>query len=340
MKRFLTIALAASLGLFVYAGSASAATGTMGTSASGYTSGMSANGVVRSKHNLGIFSGVGPGGFNPGPAAPVGALDGTTQICVFCHTPHHTNTSAKPLWNRDTSNSTSYISYGSTIAGNTPVGGASVTGGLSAGSVSIACLSCHDGVTTFDSLVNAPGAGGGQIFDGTGSNEGWSFYKDAGEGGGPHPNHVMGVIKIGSDLGNDHPVNIVYNEKGSANQAASLRLKTTQISTIDLSSGLSNTNSLTTYYKWMTQNLWANGGFLDASATIQDLLRTDGASNVDLVECSSCHDPHFSNRSYVDYNVAAGGGLTGVDAAEADGVFLRRVGGNTGSGVCRTCHDK
>lgn len=84
----------------------------------------------------------------------------------------------------------------------------------------------------------------------------------------------------------------------------------------------------------MTQNLWANAGFLDSGATISDLLRTDGVGNSNLVECSSCHDPHFSNMSYVDYKP----NMTGIGVA--DGVFLRRVGGNTGSGVCRTCHDK
>ena len=42
----------------------------------------------------------------------------------------------------------------------------------------------------------------------------------------------------------------------------------------------------------MTKNLWAVKGYVDATATIADLLR-DGK-----VECSSCHDPHFNNKSW------------------------------------------
>jgi len=326
MKRFLTIALAASLGLFVYAGSASAAaTGTMsitGTAqtAGDYSNGTSANGVVRSLHNLGIFSTVGPSTMD----VFTGTVNGTTQICVFCHTPHHANTDARPIWNRDTSNSSNYISYGSTIAGDVTALGSDQTLGLSAGSVSIACLSCHDGVTTFDNLVNAPGNGMG-----VGSSLGWSFYKDAEAGPGSHPNTVMGRIKLGTDLSDDRPVNISYNPA-----AASLRATSTVIANIDLSTGLNNTTGNTAYYGWMTQNLWANKGFIDNTATIGDMLRSDRVGNTDLVECSSCHDPHFSNMSYVDYRP----NMTGVGSA--DGVFLRRVGGNTGSGVCRTCHDK
>jgi len=74
-------------------------------------------------------------------------------------------------------------------------------------------------------------------------------------------------------------------------------------------------------------------GFIDnGSARISDLLRNG------KVECSSCHDPHFSNRSWDE--VEGAGGYEGLTENRMDGLFLRRVGGNTGSGVCRTCHNK
>ncbi|MCC6502851.1 MAG: hypothetical protein IT362_06930, partial [Deltaproteobacteria bacterium] len=83
----------------------------------------------------------------------------------------------------------------------------------------------------------------------------------------------------------------------------------------------------------MTKNLWAVKGYVDATATIADLLR-DGK-----VECSSCHDPHFNNKSFneVDYTYEAD---TALQEPENNGLFLRRVGGNSGSGLCRTCHNK
>ncbi|MFQ5442311.1 MAG: hypothetical protein ACE5EB_06260 [Thermodesulfobacteriota bacterium] len=332
MKRFLTIAVAASLGIFMYAGSVSAATGTMGITTqdpSNYTDGMSANGVVQSRHNLGFFG---------GHAMTFGSTTGgTTQVCVFCHTPHHTNTDAKPLWNRSTVNSSAYKSYGSTIAGNSTVIAGSAAGSINAGSVSIACLSCHDGVTALDSIVNAPGNGGVTTPPNSAPSQGWSFFDEGTEisniGGSGNTIGFSSRVNLGTDLTNDHPVNIVYNE----GTAASLRPKSTNIAGIDLTTGLSNTSSLSAYYKWMTQNRWANLGFIDTGATIQEMLRTDSTTS-DLVECSSCHDPHFSNKTYVDYKHDTAGTLTGV--GQADGVFLRRVGGNTGSGVCRTCHDK
>ncbi|MBI5587425.1 MAG: hypothetical protein HY889_03555, partial [Deltaproteobacteria bacterium] len=83
----------------------------------------------------------------------------------------------------------------------------------------------------------------------------------------------------------------------------------------------------------LAQNRWAIKGYIDGgTATIADLLRNT------KVECSSCHDPHFKNTSWDE--IEAVGGYAGKDPSEIDGLFLRRVGGNTGSGVCRTCHNK
>ena len=113
MKRFLAIAIAvASIG-FITAGTASAV--------STYTAGAAASGIASSRHNLGSFS------------MHIGA-NGSTEICVFCHTPHHTNTAnnLKPMWNRGTSAPTSFTAYSETIAGPT---------GASIGSTSLACLS-------------------------------------------------------------------------------------------------------------------------------------------------------------------------------------------------------
>jgi hypothetical protein len=93
------------------------------------------------------------------------ALDPTkgAEICVFCHTPHggqqqltgQTGGAPAPLWNRALPPSdvtfTPYSSPNFDARGTTP--------GIPKG-VSLACLSCHDGVIAFDSLINAPGSGG------------------------------------------------------------------------------------------------------------------------------------------------------------------------------------
>jgi len=111
---------------------------------------------------------------------------------------------------------------------------------------------------------------------------------------------------------------------------ASLRPETTPIGTIDLTTGLAA--SATTYdANNLAQNKWAIKGYIDdgSTATIADLLR------LSKVECSSCHDPHFANSTAA----SADQGFP-VANQTGDGLFLRRVGGNVGSGVCRTCHNK
>lgn len=310
MKRFLVIALAATMGL-VYANTASAAP------SSAYGPGDAANGIGASRHNLGSLG-------------THLTTSGTSEICVFCHTPHHTNTSASPapLWNRSTAAASGYTAYGTTIGGTT-VG--------TIGSVSAACLSCHDGVTTLDNVVNAPGKGG---VNASGAAAGWAFFDDGGlaAGGldlGTSPSMTVNTgggdawnprVVIGKDLRNDHPMSIDYNS-----DRASLRPTTTPIGTIDLTTGLAA--SATTYdANNLAQNKWAIKGYIDdgSTATIADLLRAS------KVECSSCHDPHFANATAAstDQGFVAGVTTTG------DGLFLRRVGGNVGSGVCRTCHNK
>ena len=357
MKRFLAIALVGTIGL-IYSGTASAS-GTHGASGnliSGYAVGMSANGIGMSRHNFGAFGEhVMAGAQTDGQAPPVVTPQrGTTEICVFCHTPHHSRPAAGPLWNRGAGAAeTNYVSYGTTIGGNT------------ADTVihpeSAACLSCHDGITTFDMLVNSPGKGFTKdnftVFN-SGSNagfqarnQGWLFTEKAvGTGGfGDDSRLCIGCDPNGSvasgdaDLTNDHPIGITYD----GGNVASLRGAGTVISSILLREDLQNGNAIYDSATFdnanLTQNNWSVNGFISNSATIGDLLK--GAT--DTVECGSCHDPHFSNKSWGEYygnptSLLMGGGWKGDTGAfdDSDGLFLRRVGGNTGSGLCRTCHDK
>jgi len=295
MKRFLTLALAVASVGFIAVGTASAV--------DTYNNGDAANGIGSSRHNLGGL------GEHITTAA-------TTEICVFCHTPHHTNTAdnLKPMWNRGTSAPASFTAYGTTLGG-TSVASSDI------GSTSLACLSCHDGVTTFDNIVNAPGKKG--VVTG-GSDLGWSFS----DVGLPASDFMTSSrLNIGLNLSNDHPVSVVYNA-----DRAGLRPTNTVISTINLTADLATSSS--TYDNGnMLKNLWAVKGYVSSTATIADLLRDT------KVECSSCHDPHFNNKSFneVDFSYAA---EVSDQEPESNGLFLRRVGGNTGSGLCRTCHNK
>ena len=342
--------------------------------------GSRAGGIVWSRHNLSAY-----GPFfqntleftvsNPPFSVELGPM--TTQICVFCHTPHHARTDTAPLWNKD--NLTTYVAYGPTLAGtSTDVSGSS-----------LACLSCHDGITTFDNLINRPGKGSGQSAPGTTTNDklmGWTMWDTTAKPaesradhfgsnnkcGTCHPQAESNRLNIGlggafqivedaqgpfqtyqplsgtGDLQNDHPIGVAYETDGRA----SLRPTGTVLASLSMAqaSTVHGSGSPTAAFG-RSDNYWSVFGYIKADATISDLLR-----NGDKVECASCHDPHYKNQTNDDpsliesYNRTGGvGGPTGAGYNYTvsgqfdkviDGLFLRRVGGNSNSGVCRTCHAK
>ncbi len=183
-----------------------------------------------------------------------------SEICVFCHTPHGSNTNftGAPLWNKeDTPGSVVYTTYGTTIAGTTADSAPS--------SSSKACLSCHDGVSAINSVVNAPGSGDtteylGMSTNGTGT-DGNAFTMPSGR-----------ITNIGAggtsnvDLSNDHPVSIAYMDgRASLNPKAGVF-------------GAGTTGYSAT---WTTP---------DGTQNISSVLRSD------KVECASCHDPHLGEN--------------------------------------------
>lgn len=166
------------------------------------TSAFGASNIAATKHNL-SFS-------NPITGAIKAASgDNNDEICVYCHTPHAANTAfvGAPLWNKASPTTTGFTMYTS----------ATVKGTIDStpNNPSMACLSCHDGVSAINSMINMPGSGG---YNSTGTNtkfgataEGAAFVMPA-----------AGITNIGKDLSNDHPVSIVYST-ATTNRPASLR---------------------------------------------------------------------------------------------------------------------
>jgi cytochrome c553 len=304
-------------------------------------SGMLAGGIVFSRHNLSAygehyqavvsaFVTVNDGRTDSRVMIKAGASQvdviGTTQICVFCHTPHHSSHVTGPLWNRNADGTYEAYSKGGpnkTLAQTaTDVSGAS-----------LACLSCHDGVTQMDALINRPG--GGSRTDGTNGDLKWAFLENDNVGDGAMRAAVNAKTRtvIGEDLTDDHPISVVYADDGRA----SLRPRTTTIVSIQVYNVKSLGNGFAGTFG-RSDNYWSVFGYINTGATIQNLLR-DG----DKIACASCHDPHFKNLTNDDPSVVFGvpnGPEPGLTAADGDGLFLRRVGGNSNSGVCRTCHNK
>ena len=136
-------------------------------------------GISASKHNLGI---TGTGVYS--------ATDGTSEICIFCHTPHNAVQNV-PLWNRSNPNSATFQFYSSGSKDmSKPEGYTNQT--FTASSISLFCMSCHDGTTGLWSAVK-------NKFGKTATMPG------SGTLGGP------AAIGQDGDLRNDHPVNIIYD---------------------------------------------------------------------------------------------------------------------------------
>jgi len=127
-------------------------------------------------HNLSMY---GPGS--------VKALS-TTQVCIFCHTPHNASPSS-PLWNRADTGST-YDIYGAPTV--------IATMGQPTGSSRL-CLSCHDGTIALGSLLTMPGKG---------SSPGVISMEGVTPEGKMDP---TSTAYIGTDLRDDHPVSFKYS---------------------------------------------------------------------------------------------------------------------------------
>lgn len=231
---------------------------------------------------------------------------GTGEICAYCHTPHGGDTAAPaPLWNRTlvNNNAQRYSDLNtSTLAGEeAPVG-----------SISLACLSCHDGVQAMDTVINAPGRG-------TGDNVGTTVMS---------LNGTNPLAVIGTDLRNDHPVSIQYCGGGiNADSTTSAATECGHGADYnDPQTALINGNRV-----WWLDTTGTGGDGVAAVGAAGTRERTDIFlySRNDFtdgliqpaVECGSCHDPHVDSPD---------------TAAEVN--FMRLS--NRGSSVCLTCHNK
>lgn len=258
-------------------------------------------GIANTKHNLGSSPNAGNGG------AGWNFTNGTTEICVFCHTPHGADSSAAvPLWNRTIDSSITYNTYAS--LGTSTLDSASTT----VGSVSLACLSCHDGTQALNTVINSPGGGTtGEVAVGTGPfhpnvvppNSGGFFEFTS-------MSDVSGeMIYLSTDLRNDHPISIEY-AGAIASGAAARTARDTDFTTAQSVSVASGT---TVYY--VDTGTLGNG----KQKTDLPLYNRVGGSlaGQPLVECATCHDPHTQTTT-----------------------FLRNATGNNGSATCLACHTK
>lgn len=244
---------------------------------------------------------------------PTGVATG--EICAFCHTPQGSEqTVAAPLWNRSAPPLSPYLSY-ATLASATDE---------SSGSVSIACLSCHDGTQAPNVLIRIPDAG-----------------SDKGAGIHTIPPSVR------AEMRNHHPVGMRYAGGGQDQNMPKAPLNVPSGAGGINPSGLGTSSD---FSKPNAPNIFRNIDFKMTSHSGSDtgtvwwvdragkgrqkedlylFTRTDSTNysgaipiaydtpvNTPYVECATCHDPHKVTLP----------------------TFLRVL--NTGSAVCMTCHVK
>lgn len=279
-------------------------------------------GISNTRHNM--TQSTAAGGIN---IFMDGSRNDYGEVCVYCHTPHGAQTIVRmPLWNR-TIKATTYTTYDQ-------LGTSTLNSTVSQpGNSSLTCLSCHDGQTAMDSIINMPGSGMGLGSQTTTQN---TVFLNSWSGGSSSTNHqgfnsnnnTMGdgagsqgclvchsttgglpggangdaadftLFLIGTDLTNDHPIGVTF----------------------PINSGPGTDWNSPSGTKGTSR-------FFDTNANGK-MDKEDPRTYNGLVECASCHDPHGVP------NTANGNVFNPT--------FLRVANNNEGAGsaLCLTCHNK
>jgi hypothetical protein len=323
-----SVATAVALGTALIAGSASAGL---------------AGSIVNTRHNLGSTG----QGLNTASAASTG------EICIFCHTPHGGDTNAPvPLWNKSLTNPANFSTYD--MLGTSTLDAA--VGDV--GSVSLACLTCHDGTQAIDNIINAPGSGGYDAAGGgtNGLSWAWNSTDKSLDTTGTFAGGIAAgnIWQIGTDLTNDHPVSMQYGGGGYSASSPSGNLFGTISPTRD--QDFNPAVQIGTGARWYVENT-AEPASGNAESVVGQFDKWDfklytrdttsgmrtslnGAAFAGepepFVECGSCHDPHFQTTTFLRMQ----GNTDTTTGIGATTTMAGNLQSNTGSRVCLTCHAK
>ena len=151
-------------------------------------------------------------------------------------------------------------------------------------------------------------------------------------GGGLSSGKLTGIVAIGTDLKNDHPVGIQYCGGGVTGDGAggftgSTCTNTEFIGTTSTTTSDGRTGQVKTAMINSQPAFWvdvdgdaAGRGKNDIRLYSRDFSAAGGAANTPSVECGSCHDPH-------------------AESVGTNNVAFMRVEA-TGSKICLSCHVK
>lgn len=266
------------------------------------------------------------------------------EVCVYCHTPHGANQVATaPLWNR-TIKATSYKTYNQ-------LGTSSLTQAVvQPGGSSLTCLSCHDGQTAIDSIINMPGSWRRQIGQATQATiQSTTFLNTWNNTSGTDATKHMGLNSTNGVLGDGTGNNglgtggvgclVCHSETGflpgTGPDFSMFNLGTDLRNDHPVGVTFPTTNGAGT--DWNTPSgVQGSARYFDTAGGISGKMdkvdiRVYGANQggavgaaSPTVECASCHDPH--------------GVPDPTNGNKFKPTFLRV--NNVGSAVCLTCHTK
>ena len=261
--------------------------------------------VRNSKHNLSATSST---------AARTVTAVSETQICAFCHTPHGATRTDQggagiggQLWNRTVPATSTYVGYTSSS-----LDAATIQAGYSGqpGGSSKLCLSCHDGTLAVGSV---------NVLNGAGSTAATGTVSVPMTGGVTTlPGGTYGASSgysenLGTNLTNDHPISVTYDN--------TLALRDGELRGLDANQ------------KYPATTGTVIGKQIAGYHPLLPLEPT-GAGATGQVQCSACHDPH----------------LVETDTTQGNQKFLRtnrfQVAAPTPTYnqandiICLACHDK
>ncbi len=269
-------------------------------------------GVIYTVHNLANWN----------PYAVHFRATNVNEVCVFCHTPHFAG--EFPLWNRDVRVRTSdtgvtinvqdlsinkyaFYAYSTRTITMAP---------KKLGYQTLLCMSCHDGVTSMGVLYKPPKSLNGNPIQWHGNND--QIGKVS-----PSPADIGNASTFFPNLaGYSNGVNMKSNAYNYYKNGWGMMFG---IYADNSGNILGNTADHPISINYDNVVSKKPSDFIAKSSTGLDFFDDNGGRNGNLLECTTCHDPH------VNYSNSNGG-----DPRYKP--FLAKV--NVSSALCFTCHIK
>lgn len=317
--------------------------------------GLRIGGIANTRHNLTMS-------YSPNASLMDSYRNNYYEVCVYCHTPHGANsTAAAPLWNRTVTQRTYTLFNDVSKTAFTDLTYSQP------GPNSLTCLSCHDGATAIDSVINMPTQMTGEFRAGYNSDQETTVSGTFLDAWGDNKLGMPSPVSAGANGGH---AALNASAEGSAcmachNPPEDPSQVEPDFSVFSIGDGfvsgggsfLADDHPIGVQYP----EEFGDGVDYNRPVTLPKIAFFDRNENgyadtneVRLydsgqgyeVECGSCHDPHGikvsgPNNDELIPSFLRVGELASLEMANIDPNSSRAlVSANSGSALCLTCHVK